>query len=146
MWRELYLEHGHTLSASMYELAPNHYPCLRPNESKKNNRVHEKENESRNKIEGRGCSIEVCLIAWPVFDPTLLELRLNVLRYPALYAHRVHPTYKLGCRELSAFVASGCFRPGWVDSEDRKGRNVHVRCHLATQLSSGSILAMIPSK
>lgn len=82
-----------------------------------------------------GCSILIRLVSRSVFDTSTLKLRLDVFRDATLDSHSVHASYVLG----------------WVESvnDGRKVRDasdIHVLCQRATQLDSGSMTAMIPSK
>lgn len=81
--------------------------------------------------------VDICLIPWAIFNASALQLGFYIFGNPALDTHGVHAPHVSGCLVVRMFdhgtsgAASG-------DS--------HVRCHRPTQLVSGSINAIIPSK
>lgn len=80
-------------------------------------------------------SILFCLVARTILDSSALQLRFHVFRYPTFDTYSVYPSYIFCYGERSKLVAT----------KQRQNVNAHVRCHLATQLVSGSITAMMPS-
>ena len=84
----------------------------------------------------RAFSILVRLVSLPIPNSTVLQIRLDIFGYPPFYSNGVHPT--------SVFCCIVEFRPS--PSKRPSNEYAQVLCHLATQLLSGSITEMTPSK
>lgn len=82
------------------------------------------------------CLILICLIPRSVLDTSTLKLGFYIFWNTSLDSHGIHASHVLG----------------WVKdvSHDRTrpkdAADVHVLCQRATQLDSGSMTAMMPSK
>ena len=84
------------------------------------------------------------LVSRPIPNTTLVQLSLNILRYPTLHSCSVHPTYIFRYQTQTQKLASA--PPFLKPNHYRERKNSPVLCHLATQLLSGSMTAMTPSK
>lgn len=81
-------------------------------------------------------SILICLISWSVLNAAIVKFGFDVIGNTALDSHGVHPPYVLGWLKNSS-----------VKTEQvRRVHDAQVLCQRATQLDSGSMTAMIPSK
>lgn len=79
--------------------------------------------------------VVIGLFARAVLDASILQLCLYILRYTAFYPYCVQSSYVFCC---------GTLHVNRLYSEN--SRNAHVLCHLATQLFSGSMTDITPSK
>ena len=77
------------------------------------------------------------MIPWAIFNASTLQLGLYIFGNPALDTHGVHTPHVAG------YLAVRIFGHG---TKGVARGDSHVRCHRPTQLVSGSINAIIPSK
>ena len=81
--------------------------------------------------------VNVCLVSWAVLNASTLQFGFYILRDPTLDPHGIHAAHVPSCLAVR-IPAHGTY--GFASGDS------HVRCQRPTQLVSGSINAIIPSK